>query len=267
MEPDLDWDSLARTFQKLQIWTHTAKPPFYCEVCDKTFPTAQALAQEKGPASNGFKQTVHKHADTDEKAEALSAQVKELGISMSKTLKKWEAHKMSKDGAGKATFIGDHSVIVLAEYDMFIDMHTPEDVAERYELLGVCLVDTYEAIHDLREDTLDNRKIKAEAVRTAAVRLAKAWEDVVPDVKIPYMHIALEASCDEKQSNRKNKVTEAGEQGQVLLHENERNAVMHIKFHALSRAQMNMKRKAEKKAGVVPPTKGNEVVLSPPPEV
>ncbi|KAK3260081.1 hypothetical protein CYMTET_30947 [Cymbomonas tetramitiformis] len=53
-------------------------------------------------------------ADNDEKAERLSAQLKELGISMSKTLKKWEAHKMSKDLAGKATFIGDHAVVVLA---------------------------------------------------------------------------------------------------------------------------------------------------------
>ncbi|KAK3238407.1 hypothetical protein CYMTET_51580 [Cymbomonas tetramitiformis] len=169
MDADLDWDDLARTFQKLQIWTHTAKPPFHCEVCDKTFRTVRDLAQEKAPTSkyamqtwvrnhydmqykqpivfcptidlstqmedhyvacvlhwllrqvdSGFKVTIHAHADTDEKAEALSAQLKLLGISMSKTIKKWEAHKMSKGQAGKATFIGDHSVVVLAEYDVFL---------------------------------------------------------------------------------------------------------------------------------------------------
>ncbi|KAK3272756.1 hypothetical protein CYMTET_18965 [Cymbomonas tetramitiformis] len=334
MEADLDWDDLARTFRKMQVWTHTAKPPFYCEVCEKTF-SARDIAQEKAPATkyasekwvrshygmqykqpivfapsadldkmvedhfvacvlhwllrqvdSGFKVSIHAHADTDEKALALTAQLKELGISMSKTLKKWEAHKMSKDGAGKATFIGDHSVIVLAEYDVFLDMHTPEDRAELYEELWTEMVNTYEAIHDRLEDTKENRKLKAKSIKEAATKLDRAWENVVPDVKLPYMHIALVhlprailrhgTNLDQFSgqgiehlgklrqiyhqcaSNRKGrvmrdkktngtKVQRRGEQGQVMLHEHERAAVMHT-YPSLSRAQKNIKRKAESMA-------------------
>eukprot|EP00854_Cymbomonas_tetramitiformis_P004169 gene4169-5148_t len=241
---------------------------------------------------SGCKVTIHAHADTDEKAAALSAQLKELGISMSKVLKKWEAHKMAKDQAGKATFICDHSVAVLAEYDVFLDMHTPEDRAELYEDQWLEMVNTYEAIHERYEDTEENKNLKAENIKQAATNLAKAWENAVPHIKLPYMHIALvhlpravlkhgtnldqfsgqgiehlnklrqiyhQCASNRKRRTMKDKKTggvrqqRRGEQGQVMLHEHERAAVMK-KYPSLSRAQKNIKRKADK-AAEVPPAK------------
>ncbi|KAK3244989.1 hypothetical protein CYMTET_45424 [Cymbomonas tetramitiformis] len=192
---------------------------------------------------SGANVTVHAHADTDEKAASLSARLKELGISMRKTLKKWEAHKMSKDQAGKATFI------------------------ERYKELWLEIVNTYEALlHEQLEDTEENRKAKAANIKEAATKLAKAWENAVPDAKLPYMHVALVHlprailkhgtnldqfsgqgidhlgklrqifhACasnlklrvmKDKKTGGHNSATTRGEQSQVVLHEHERAAVI-----------------------------------------
>ncbi|KAK3240881.1 hypothetical protein CYMTET_49313 [Cymbomonas tetramitiformis] len=87
-----------------------------------------------------FMHTVHAHADTDEKAQALTAQLKSHGISLSKAIKKWQAYKAAKDRAGSATFIRDHAVAVLAEYDSYLDLHTPMDRKDICEALWLAMV-------------------------------------------------------------------------------------------------------------------------------
>ncbi|KAK3235167.1 hypothetical protein CYMTET_54610 [Cymbomonas tetramitiformis] len=238
-DAEQDWDALARTFEKLQIWSHTAPLPFYCDVCDIRFTTRQQLdkaAPNSKPAMStwvrnhygieyqhpvvfvptrilskqvedhyvscclhwllrqvdaGFMHTVHAHADTDEKAQALTAQLKAHGTSLSKAIKKWQAYKAAKDRAGSATFIGDHAVVVLAEYDSYLDLHTPMDREDIYEALWLAMVHTYECIHEVMEDTPDNREKKAKAIAEAAQALAWAWEDAAPSSRPPYIHIAM----------------------------------------------------------------------------
>eukprot|EP00854_Cymbomonas_tetramitiformis_P011625 gene11625-13731_t len=90
----------------------------------------------------------------------------------------------------------------------WIIMHTPEDRAVRYEELWLEMVNTYEALHEQLEDTEENRKAKDANIKEAvAAKLAKAWENAVPDVKLPYMHIALDSQARGQ-----------GSYGSVLLH-------------------------------------------------
>ncbi|KAK3263797.1 hypothetical protein CYMTET_27421 [Cymbomonas tetramitiformis] len=138
-----------------------------------------------------FMHTVHAHADTDEKAQALTAQLKAHGISVSKAIKKWQAYKAAKDRAGSATFIGDHAVVVLAEYDSYLDLHTPMGREDIYEASWLAMVHTYECIHEVMEDTPENREKKAKAIAEAAQVLAWAWEDAAPSSRPPYIHIAM----------------------------------------------------------------------------
>ncbi|KAK3241177.1 hypothetical protein CYMTET_49039 [Cymbomonas tetramitiformis] len=135
--------------------------------------------------------TVHIHADTEEKAVALSELLQKKGVSLNKKVKPYDAMKASSSRDDKTTFIGEHCASILAEYPDYLELHTPEARKDQYENMWLATYSFFELMWTPVEDTPENREAHAQEVFKMAKEMADAITDGVPAINSLYPHISL----------------------------------------------------------------------------
>ncbi|KAK3285892.1 hypothetical protein CYMTET_6517 [Cymbomonas tetramitiformis] len=135
--------------------------------------------------------TVHIHADTEEKAAALSELLQKKGVSLNKKVKPYDAMKASSSRDDKTTFIGEHCASILAEYPDYLELHTPDSRKDQYENMWLATYSFFELMWTPVEDTPENREAHAQEVFEKAKEMADAITDGLPAINSLYLHISL----------------------------------------------------------------------------